>query len=110
MAECRAAAVRACRHPAYPVVRSKLRRLMHLLVMVIGEDPDKQLEPFEENNFGTCSEEYLKFYDVEEESREHYLTGVFDYPGATANDPELYGKPLREVFPTFEEYMEEFHG
>jgi hypothetical protein len=79
---------------------------MHFLVMVIGDEPEEQLEPFRENNFGTCSEEYLEFNDVEDESREHYLTGIFDYPGAKANAPGLFGKPLREVFPTFEDYME----
>ena len=47
---------------------------------------------------------------MEDESREHYLTGVFDSPGTKANDPERLGKPLREVFPTFEDYMDEFHG
>lgn len=83
---------------------------MHLLVMVIGEEPDEQLEPFGENNFGTRKEDYLEFHDVEDECREHYSTGFFDYPGAKANDPELYGKPLREVFPTFEDFMEDFHG
>jgi hypothetical protein len=83
---------------------------MHFLTMVIGEEPEEQLEPFQENNLGTCPEQYLEFHDVEEESREHYRMGVFDYPGAKANDPQANGKPLREVFPTFEDYMEEFHG
>src|SRR5207302_236175 len=96
--------------PGFHMARSRTRRRMHLLVMVIGEAPEEQLEPFQENNFGTCAEEYLEFHDVEDESREHYRTGVFDYPGAKANDPERHGKPLREVFPTFEDYMEEFHG
>ena len=80
---------------------------MHFLVMTIGEDPEEQLEPFRENNFGTCREEYLEFHDVEDEFRERYRTGVFDYPGA--NDPGQR-KPLREAFPSFEEFMEEFHG
>jgi hypothetical protein len=79
---------------------------MHFLVIVIGEDPGEQLAPFNEN---TCREEYLEFYDREDSSREHYQTGVFDYPDANADDADR-GKPLREVFPTFEDYMEDFYG
>jgi hypothetical protein len=83
---------------------------MHLLVIVIGEDPDEQLEPFQENNFDTCREEYLEFHDQEDAFRERYRTGILDYPGAEAHDPEAYGKPFREVFPTFEDFMDAFYG
>jgi hypothetical protein len=80
---------------------------MHFLVIVVGEEPEEQLEPFQENNFGTCREEYLEFHDEEDSLREHYQTGIFDYPDA--KDPDR-GKPLREVFPTFEDYADEYHG
>jgi hypothetical protein len=82
---------------------------MHFLVIVIGEEPEEQLAPFQENNFETCRGEFLEFHDEEDAFRERYLTAVFDYPGTIANDTE-HGKPLREVFPTFDDYMEELYG
>jgi hypothetical protein len=84
---------------------------MHFMVMVIGEDPEEQLEPFRENNLGTCPDQYLEFHNVEGEFREQYRTGVFDfdYTGAKANNPER-SKPLREVFLTFEDYMTVVYG
>ena len=110
MTDFRAAAFRTSRRPAIFVARLHKRRLMHFLTMVIGDDPDEQLEPFQDNNFDTCPQAFLEFHDVEDEHRERYLSGVFDGPGVKANDPERYGRPLREVFPTFDDYMDAVHG
>jgi hypothetical protein len=71
---------------------------------------DEQLEPYQENNYDTCPEEYLEFHDDEDDYREHYLTGVFDCPWAKAKYQEHRGKPIREVFATFDDYMEEVYG
>jgi hypothetical protein len=83
---------------------------MHFLVIVVGDDVEGQLEPFQENNFDACSEEYLEFNDEEDDYREHYLTGVFDCPWAKARYQKHRGKPVREVFPTFDDYMREVYG
>lgn len=32
---------------------------MHFTVLVVGDNPDKLLAPYQENNMGTCPEEYL---------------------------------------------------
>lgn len=83
---------------------------MHLLTIVIGDDPEGQLERYLENNLGTCPEKYLEFYDVEEEYQERYATGIFDSAEDKANHPERYLKFFREVFPTFDDYMTEAYG
>lgn len=79
---------------------------MHFLVIVIGEDPYGQLAPFREN---TCREDYLEFHDQEDAFREQFPTGSFDDPDADPDDPDR-GKPLRVIFPTFDDYMEELYG
>lgn len=40
--------------------------MSHFTVMVIGENPEEQLAPFQENNMGNCPKEYLKFNDETE--------------------------------------------
>jgi hypothetical protein len=83
---------------------------MHFSVLVIGEDVDAALAPFQENNLGDCPEEYLEFYDVEDEYRESYEAGVMDDEHEKKRHPERYLRPVREVFPTFDAYMEEVYG
>ena len=46
--------------------------MSHFTVLVIGNDPEKQLAPFQENNMGNCPREYLAFNDHEDEYREEY--------------------------------------
>jgi hypothetical protein len=83
---------------------------MHFLVIVVGDDVDEQLEPFQEGGLDTCPEEYLEFHDEEDDFREFYQTGVFDRPMDRTDYPQRYGKPIREVFPTFDHYMAEVYG
>lgn len=49
--------------------------MSHFTVLVIGDDPEKQLAPFQENNMGDCPEEYLVFDDREDEMMAAYMTG-----------------------------------
>lgn len=35
--------------------------MSHFTVMVIGESPEEQLAPFQENNMGDCPEQFLKY-------------------------------------------------
>ena len=88
---------------------------MHILTIVIGEDPAEQLKPYQE--YFSCDYPegspvvpYLEFFDEEDEYRASYETGVFDGEHERRCHPERFGKPIREVFPRFEDYMEEVHG
>jgi hypothetical protein len=74
--------------------------------MVIGENPEEQLAPFQENNMGNCPEEYLEFNDMteslkgdwaeeDEETKEKCKNDfdyyAADYQGYKKNDEGLYG-------------------
>ena len=40
--------------------------MSHFTVMVIGDNPEEQLAPYQENNMGDCPQEYLEFNDLTE--------------------------------------------
>lgn len=44
--------------------------MSHFTVLVIGENPEDLLAPFQENNMGDCPEEYMEFNDCTEEIEE----------------------------------------
>lgn len=46
--------------------------MSHFTVMVIGDNVEEQLAPYQENNMGDCPEEYMTFHDVEEEGRKEW--------------------------------------
>lgn len=46
--------------------------MSHFSVLVIGEDVEGQLAPFQENNMGDCPEQYLEFVDKEDEIRHQF--------------------------------------
>ncbi|MCK5612661.1 hypothetical protein KAR91_62895 [Candidatus Pacearchaeota archaeon] len=46
--------------------------MSHFTVLVIGDDYEKQLAPFQENNMGDCQKEYLEFYCVEDDQRKYF--------------------------------------
>ena len=41
--------------------------MSHFTVMVIGENPENQLAPFQENNMGDCPSKYLEWVSVKED-------------------------------------------
>lgn len=114
--------------------------MSHFTVLVVGDNPEEQLEPFQENNMGDCPKEYLEFYDVEDEYRKEYEEdgvemircpdGALVYPwddrfrvpaekfGFGTNTHEVpegkgYEKvniPHKERFATFEEFIKEWSG
>jgi hypothetical protein len=72
--------------------------MSHFTVLVIskpGEDPEKFLEPFQENNMGDCPPEYMEFNDRTEELKKEY---------------EEEDAETKEKYPTFEKYAEEYNG
>ena len=46
--------------------------MIHFTVLVVGDDVEKQLAPFQENNMGDCPREYMEFNEIEEEYRHDY--------------------------------------
>jgi hypothetical protein len=108
--------------------------MSHFVVMVIGEDPETQMIPFEESG---APEEYLAFQDEEDEELKKYQTGTTDkvvmpdgrllnswddefrvqgslgIGSETHKVPENLTKrqvPFKEIYPTFEEYMAKWHS
>lgn len=69
--------------------------MSHFTVLVIGENPEQLLAPFQENNMGDCPKEYLQFYDVSDELKKEY------------EDEE---DETKSKYPTFQLYAEEYHG
>lgn len=69
--------------------------MSHFTVMVIGENVDAQLAPFQENNMGDCPPEYMEFNDMTDEVRDEY---------------DELGADGKEKYPTFELYVEDYHG
>lgn len=50
--------------------------MSHFKLLVVGENVEEQLKPYQENNCGNCPEEFLKFFDVEDEYREKWENGT----------------------------------
>jgi hypothetical protein len=64
----------------------------HFLVLVVGDDVEGQLAPFQENNNGDCPQEYLAFNDCTEEVMndwENEMNQEF-YPNRSYQDPEAF--------------------
>lgn len=73
--------------------------MSHYTVLVVGENPETQLEPFQENNMGDCPQEYLKFFDQEEEM-------MVDYKEGKGKE----GMKHAEFYPTFEDFAQGWWG
>lgn len=48
--------------------------MSHFSVLIIGDDIEGQLAPFQENNMGDCPKQYLAFHDQEDEFLKEYET------------------------------------
>jgi len=108
--------------------------MSHFSVIVIGDDPESQMIPFEESG---APEEYLTFKDEEDEELKKYQTktvekivmldgrllspwdeefrveGSMGTGSDTHKAPDNLEKrqvPFKELYPTFEEYMAKWHS
>jgi len=45
---------------------------MHFTILVVGDDPKKQMEPFQEAGSGSIDQKYLEFEDVEDEMKKEW--------------------------------------
>lgn len=109
--------------------------MSHFAVLVIGDDVEGQLRPYQENNMGDCPGEFLEFHDIEDEYRKKYETEcgsmvklasgelVCAYDNRFRNPDFLNGPhwvypegavevqvPHSARYPTFEEFMREYCG
>jgi hypothetical protein len=111
--------------------------MSHFTVLVIGENPEAQLAPFQENNMGDCPSQYMEFTDNEDENRREYEEGTttkvimpdgrklnswddefrvndsIGHGSGTHKVPDHLEKreiKFTEIYKTFEEYMSDWHG
>ena len=70
--------------------------MSHFTVLVIGDNPEKQLAPYQENNMGDCPKEYLAFNDLTESLKSDW----------DSEDEETKQKCNND----FEQYVTEYQG
>ncbi len=66
--------------------------MSHFTVMVIGNDPENQLAPYQENNMEDCPEEYLSFVDETEYLKDGWDKLTEDEKNGYGNSFEEYAK------------------
>lgn len=96
--------------------------MSHFTVMVIGDDVDGQLAPYQENNMGDCPKEYLDFIDCTEEVQVKWdmlevpVTNGKDLVKNGQEDIRIYwrkveGKPKEEIiYHSMKEFAKEYFG
>ena len=108
--------------------------MSHFVVAVISRTPKevKQLlAPYQENSEGKCPRQYLEFMDAEKIGRREYKNGNIrkiqapDGQLLSMDDPmfqdtisgiivpdgyKIVTVPFKDLYPTFENYMEVYHG
>ncbi len=97
--------------------------MSHFTVLVVGENPEQQLAPFQENNMGDCPKEYLQFFDVTDENFAEWQSETCDrlvlpsgdlvspYKDEYANkNLQRIEVPKSQAFPSFQQYMEDYCG
>ena len=110
--------------------------MSHFTVMIVADDIEQQLAPFQENNMRDCPKEFLNFHETESEMLEEYKTKTATkvvMPDGTLLNPwddrfEVQGPerwqrdhvvpptlvqreiPFTELYATFEEYAEDWCG
>lgn len=73
--------------------------MSHFVVIVVGDNIEQQLAPYQENNMGDCPPEYLSFQDNTEEVMEGW-----------ENDKNDDGVSVQEEFESLEAYAKEYYG
>ena len=99
--------------------------MSHFTVLVVGQDIEKQLAPFQENNMGDCPREYMEFEDEGDELRRRYAEESEEmvvlpdgeqvvYWNKRVADAEKNGRlervqvPHKVRFATFEAFADEY--
>jgi hypothetical protein len=107
--------------------------MSHFPVLVVGQDVEQQLAPFQENNMGDCPREYMEFTDHEDDYRHDYdnegaemvvledgrlvfsWDEMFRQPGVFGKSEAPAHLERRQVmhkdfYPSFEDFVREWHG
>lgn len=100
--------------------------MSHFVVIVIGDNPEEQLAPYQENNMEDCPQEYLEFKEVEKQNQEKYENDSIDlveiegksyytWEREYTNHPdkdqfEVKSTPFKELYETFDDYMKKFEN
>lgn len=114
--------------------------MSHFTVLVIGDSPEEQLAPFQENNMGDCPKKYTKFNDQEDEMVKEFETKKrdmietpdgkfvcpydkqFEQPKKNPKDfteraeykfPKGFTEkevPFKTLYKTIEEFVKDYHG
>lgn len=78
---------------------------MHYTLLVTGDNPDEQLEPYQENNMGNCGPDYLEFIIQDEEDLYNTSLAVYrDGNWYTTYTTTPDTKTWKEVC-SYDEYM-----
>ncbi|MFC1535761.1 hypothetical protein ACFL4H_00175 [Candidatus Neomarinimicrobiota bacterium] len=83
--------------------------MSHFTVLVIGDDVDGQLAPFQENNMGDCPEEYMEF-EVEIEFGKEKEYQDSELSGEWMNKPERKADLIKYKAMSPEEFIKEYTG
>ena len=94
--------------------------MSHFVVMVVGDDYQELLAPYQENNMRDFPSEYLEWEDKEEEYRDAwendkvlaFKTGdnyKFRYQ-VDVDEDELEEISLKEMYDDFDEFAEDYYG
>lgn len=70
--------------------------MSHYTVLVIGEDVEQQLAPFQENNMGDCPSEFMEFVDFEDDCRREYHESSVERVVVTSAWLEKQKMPMAE--------------
>ena len=96
--------------------------MSHYSLLVVGENVDERLAPYQENNHGTVPDEYLEWKDKEGEYRENWEKGSVEVyeindeyvlPWNAKNvddDKELVEVSFKELFEDFKEFAKEWYN
>ena len=68
--------------------------MSHFAVLVIGDNIEEQLAPFQENNMGDCPSDYMEFTDHTDECKAEYNSDDVD----------------KNEYPTLIKYAKDYHG
>jgi len=110
--------------------------MSHFTVLVVGENPEEQLAPYQENNMGDCPKQYLKFFDQEQEFQDEWknkktkavlvdgkylfpwdekfrVSGKFGYGTDTHKVPDhlkIEEVPFNKIYSSFTQFVHKYHS
>lgn len=110
--------------------------MSHFTVLVVGENPEEQLAPYQENNCDTCPKQYLQFFDQEKGFQHEWENGKtkmvlvdgkylfpwdekFRVPGKFGHGTDTHKVPdhlkieevsFQKIYSSFTQFVHKYHG